>query len=411
MHGKQMFRRWIGAAVIGAAVAATCEASPPWNNMLSLGGVKADPEKNYTINESNGPWMIMACTFSGDGAEKQAKELVHELRKRYRVPAYCYCAQYDPGAAEGRGSGLGRHGNPAKWKYSKYRNEKDKEKQSHPEIVEHVVLVGNYATADDSEAQATLRTIKYALPACLEVKDGKSTNQTLVDWRQLQRQVYEKIGSERKTLGPMRHAFITTNPMLPPEYFNSPGVDEEVVALNKGVPYSLLECPGRYTVKVATFTGAAEIDATKIRAIEDGRNQMGSQLVEAAKKADTLAAALREKGYEAYQYHTRYTSIVTVGSFESAGTLRPDGQTIDPSPEVRRVMEVFMATTGDPFASDPHNDHLGSVTKLGNAVKSKLGNEAVALRPKYCVGVPFDVMPAVMPVPKRSMSMALRNEQ
>ncbi|MEN6450237.1 MAG: hypothetical protein ABFC96_07085 [Thermoguttaceae bacterium] len=410
MSGKRMLRFWIAIGSL-CAIATAARAAAPWSNMLSLGGVQADPKKTYSITESNGPWMIMACTFSGDGAEKQAKDLVLELRKRYKLPAYVYKAHFDPGEAQGLGTGKGRHGNPTRWVYAAHRNEKDKHRQSHPDVQEVVVLVGNYAAVDDTEAQATLRKIKYAQPTCLEAKDGKATNQTLVDWRQLQRQVYEKIGNERKELGPMRHAMITKNPILPAEYFTSPGVDEEIVAMNKGVPYSLLDCQGHYTVKVATFTGAAVIDASKIRAVEEGREKMGSSLVEAAKKADTLAAALREKGYEAYQYHTRYTSIVTVGNFESAGRLRSDGQ-VDPSPDVQHIIDIFKATSGDPFAEDPHNDHLGAVAHLGNSLKSHAVMKGAAqLRPKYCVGIPFDINPAPIPVPKRSMSMALRSEQ
>ncbi len=402
MSGDRVFRWWMVAGVLLAAAAA--EAAAPWSNMLSLSGVPADPDKVYPLTESNGPWMVMACTFSGDGAEKQAKELVYELRKRYKLPAYSYNAQYDPGAAEGLGTGRGRHGNPTRWVYQK-------QKQSHPEVTEIVVLVGNYGAADDSEAQAALRTIKYAQPKCLEVKDGQPTNQTLIDWRQLQRQVYEKIGSEKKKLGPMRHAFITTNPMLPPEYFNTPGVDEQTLALNKDVPYSLLDCPGRYTVKVATFKGAEVIAPNQIQAIQDGREKMAGQLAEAAQKADKLATALRMKHWEAYQYHTRYSSIVTVGSFDSPGTPRRDGQ-IEPSPEIRQIIQVFMAESGDPFASDPHNDRYGMVQKLGDTLKSQgLAPQAMPTRPKYCVGIPFDILPAAIPVPKRPMSMSLRSEQ
>ena len=138
----------------------------------------------------------------------------------------------------------------------KYKDSKDKEKARHPELVEVAVLVGNYPAADDSEAQQTLQKIKYATPQCLEVKEGKATHQTLTGWRMLQRQVYEAIGNEKKKLGPMGHAFITTNPLLPPEYFAPKnGIDEVVVAMNKDVPYDLLDCPGKYTVQVATFKG------------------------------------------------------------------------------------------------------------------------------------------------------------
>jgi len=49
---------------------------------------------------------------------------------------------------------------------------------------------------------------------------------------------------------------------------------------------------------------------------------MKSELEAAAEKAHRLAKALRMKGYDAYEFHDRYASIVTVGSFNSAGTPR-----------------------------------------------------------------------------------------
>ena len=70
------------------------------------------------------------------------------------------------------------------------------------------------------------------------------------------------------------------------------------------MPYSLLDCPGKYTVQVATFKGKVIIQQNEIRAIEDGK-PMESELAEAAQKADKLARALRMKGYEAYQFHDR----------------------------------------------------------------------------------------------------------
>ena len=42
---------------------------------------------------------------------------------------------------------------------------------------------------------------------------------------------------------------------LPREYFVPKGVDDFVAKMNQGVEHSLLDCPGRYTVQVATFRG------------------------------------------------------------------------------------------------------------------------------------------------------------
>ncbi len=140
----------------------------------------------------------------------------------------------------------------------------------------------------------------------------------------------------------MRHAFIVPNPLLPPDYFNQKGLDEETIALNKDVPHSLLDCPGKYTVQVATFKGNAVIRQADIRDIEDGRKEMGSQLAVAAQQADALVKKLRELGYEAYQFHNRYSSIVTVGSFKSPGTTMPDGH-IEFDPTITRIVETFRA--------------------------------------------------------------------
>ena len=58
--------------------------------------------------------------------------------------------------------------------------------------------------------------------------------------------------------------------------------------------------------------------------------------------AHRLTEALRIKGYDAYEFHDRYCSIVTVGSFSSTGTPRRDGM-IEINPEILAVIETFKA--------------------------------------------------------------------
>ncbi len=139
----------------------------------------------------------------------------------------------------------------------------------------------------------------------------------------------------------MRNAFITTNPLLPPDYYAPKGVDKLVLDMNKGVKWSLLDCPGRYTVKVATFGGQVVLDQKKIQQIEQG-SKMKSRLVDAADKAHNLTLALRAKGVEAYEFHDRYQSIVTVGNFSSVGKRLPDGK-IDLDPALYAIMEKYGA--------------------------------------------------------------------
>src|SRR4029078_465298 len=88
-----------------------------------------------------------------------------------------------------------------------------------------------------------------------------------------------------------------TNPLLPKEYFVTPGVDRLVLEMNEGVSHSLLDCPGKYTVKVATLNGAAVVDSKKIKEVEKGKS-LSSRLAEAAENAHKLTEALRNGKYD-----------------------------------------------------------------------------------------------------------------
>ena len=129
----------------------------------------------------------------------------------------------------------------------------------------------------------------------------------------------------------MGNAFLASNPILPAEFFTAAGVDKLVLDMNKEVPNSLLDCPGKFTIKVATFTGSSLIDQRKIREVSQGR-KMEFSLQEAAEHAHLLTNELRKLGFEAYEFHNREQSIVTVGGFNQI-TSRP-GQPVD-NPQVR----------------------------------------------------------------------------
>ncbi|MBU4401081.1 MAG: hypothetical protein KKE86_17345, partial [Planctomycetes bacterium] len=210
-----------------------------------------------------------------------------------------------------------------------------------------------------------------------------------------QKQVYEAIGSEKGKKGPMGHAFVTTNPLLPPDYFVPKGIDPAIVALNKDVPYGLLDCPGKYTVQVATFKGKVVLKQSEIREIENGKAELKGELASAAMKADELTRALRMKGYEAYQFHDRYASIVTVGSFNSVGTPRADGR-IEIDPRIHRIIEIF-------------GPDQKTSRGLQNALKAQgLAGQTLATPVKNLIGIPFDIQPIPVEVPKRPISTALR---
>jgi hypothetical protein len=346
----------------------TALAVTPWEKLTLFKQIDADPNKEYALTEDQGPWMIMAATFTGREAEKQSRALVLELRSAYKLPAYSYKMHFDHQATTGRG--VDRYGAPRKMKY--LHNE---------ELNEIGVLVGNYPANDDPEAQKTLKRLKYTTPKCMDVKalaaEGREVAPPLAGWRWL---VENKFVPETERRGPMGHAFIISNPLVPNEYFKPRGLDKLVVSMNKPLKYSLLYCPGKYTVKVATYTGRTVSDPGEIQAIEKGK-KIDSQLEAAEVKAHQLCEALRAKGYEAYEFHDRYSSMVTVGSFDSVGSPRADGK-IEINPQVHAIMETF------------------------GAEKSVAGASAPAVgRPKNIGNLPLDVQPLPVEVPRAGIDV------
>jgi hypothetical protein len=324
-------------------------------------------DEDEYITEESGPWLIMAATFSGDGAEEQARDLVKELRQRYKLKAYLHEMSFDFSQGE-VGLGVDSKGDRRRMKYRRGET-----------IHEIAVLVGDYPTIDDSVAQKTLKRVKTLKPRALSPDHREETNQSLAALRTVQRALLPE-GHASKSKGPMGKAFMTRNPLLPREYFVPDGVDEIVLEMNRDVPHSLLDCKGKYTVKIATFTGTVVIDQRKVREYQE-RGNMPSSLEKAEYKAHQLTEALRKKGYEAYEFHDRYASMVTVGSFNSVGTPRADGKT-EINPQIHAIMKTFG----------------------GTPLEAGAGGHPAGFKPKTLSGIPFDIQPQIVHVPKRPIS-------
>lgn len=370
-------RRWMLALV--AAVAAAwwlvppVEAGDPLAGLFSFARVEAHRDKAYPLTDENGPWLIMACSFSGEGAEQQAQELVYELRKKYNLPAYTYQMHFDFGERV-RGRGIDEYGRQ-RWMKPVHAANRD----------EIAVLVGDFLGAEDPDAQKTLERIKYNVyPDCLKLNEHERTNRSLGALREIQREIYKVMGSERAKRGPLGRAQLTKNPLLPDEYFQAPGLDPLVLEINENVEHSLLKCPGKYTVQVATFRGKSTVNQKKIRRMGD---EPSDALAEAAMNAHLLTIALRHKGYDAYEFHDRKASIVTVGSFDSIGSPRPDGK-IEINPKIYQIMKQFGGEPTQGISAAPG-----------------------AMYQKTLVGIPFDVQPKPVYVPKRSVASQLRNDR
>ncbi len=379
-------------------------AEPLWRQLMPRKAVDADPNGDYALTENNGPWLIMACSFNGEGGETEARTLALELRQRYNLAAFTYAMTFQIGD-ERIGRGIDHYGAPIRRRYKRGN-----------EVLEHAVLVGEFPTIDDPEAQAMLERIKTIEPDCLQATAPGETSRSLAHWREFYESLKKTVG-KNGPMGPMSHAFISRNPLLPREYF-TPGLDPEVVKWNRDLKHSLLKCPGKYTIKVATFRGRSSL----VRAADDpasGRMRLGgaTSLAVAGENAHKLAVALRSKGWEAYEFHDRDQSYVTIGAFDQMQELE-DGRLLPATREAQIIVSVFGAATPNVGFEKPAYQELGLEPSEAQQVEqnqAKIMQQFTAhytegladgFHPKRFVGLPFDIQPQPIVAPKESIGAA-----
>ncbi|WP_425401041.1 hypothetical protein [Aeoliella sp.] len=396
------YRGTIALLTMSLIAASSALADPVWRMFMPTDRVESRVDADYTLGESRGPWMVMAATFSGIGAEEQARELVLELRKDFNLEAYHHSMTFDHSTDERLGRGLDRYGAPIRRRYQNGE-------QSH----EHAVMVGNFPTINDPSAQDLLEKIKKLRPKALE-RGYNDTSQNLAAEREyLTRLTGGHDGP------PMAKAFLTRNPLMPEEYFKPRGVDPFVTKMNAGVEHSLLDCPERYTVKIATFQGKAVLQGAFSSASQSRhrtRENDVDPLVEAAENAHRITVFLRARGWEAYEFHDRTESYVTIGSFDKVANRLADGQ-LRPTRDVDIILKTFGAAYQTPTALSvgenvPLQDRMRAEEvkrKFNNLFSNQHGQVANGLEPKYIEYdknkfVPLDINPEVIEAPKKSVT-------
>ncbi|TWU59880.1 hypothetical protein Poly51_01530 [Rubripirellula tenax] len=364
-----MYQRFLLSLTLVALLTGSSVADPP-TFLRSIFGrapaVEVDPSKSYVLSEEDGPWLILAATLVGEGAKERAEKLALEIRNDLSLPAYIYNEKFDFTGTVGfdqRTAKRARYAN--RYQYEAY-----------------AVLVGEYDSVDNPSIDGDLVRVKSAAPkifsdpAEVAAETNASNPVTAV------KAMASKWKRSRPTdiKGPMAGAFVTRNPMLPEEYFQAPPVDSFVHQLNEGLDHSLLDCNGKFTVVVKTFQGYGTID--------DGKNSKkftpnGNRLDRFAADAAKMTAQLRKQGVEAYQFHDRDHSLVTVGSFDTLGRQLPDGK-FEYDSRIQSLIKKYSALNVRP--------ELARQVPAGT--KGMAGNN---------VGmIPFDVQPTAIAVPKMS---------
>lgn len=369
---KLSLKRIVSRGILGIALGMTFVGSPVWSKSpwqwVSFRTSSEDKNTSHKLTEDAGPWLIYAASFAGEGAEAEARQLADELQSKYKMRTYVHSQQFNFSETV-QGIGVNQDLTPKKMRYDK------------DGIFDEIaVLVGDYESFDDPNLAEGLKKIKFLKPECL-TKSGEKTTRRYAGLREWHKRVNGDKVKQQK--GPMGSAFATRNPLIPREFFAPKGVDTFVLGMNEGVEHSLLECDGEFTVRVATFRGNVIIDQRQVAEIERGDGKMKSRLGEAALRAHKLTAALRKKGVEAYEFHDRHESIVTVGSYDWVGRPREDG-----------VQEMNPAI-------------VSTIQKFAPTQKPLQGNEGqslAGLQPRTLDGISFDIQPWPVEVPKRSVA-------
>lgn len=375
---------FLGAGV-GTDIGNPLRADPP--SLLSMFKAKdkqvaADP---FQLHVENGPWLILAYTFPGEDARPKAEALAKELQKSLKRPCYVLEKSFD-------------HNELLKTdRYETRRLDGTIESRrvrlaNRSKESVHAVLVGDFASLEDPSIESTLEAIRTAHPTSIPstapaVKDpakGESTDQLVESARRNWWSQSKRESNQKK--GPMGAAFVTRNPLLPEEFFQAAKVDDFVVSLNKNVEHSLLKCPGDFSVRVASFHGKAATDfGNGSRASK--MDKVTNVLDEAAEKANRMTTALRAKGVEAYEFHDRYASFVTIGSFtlKELGGQQPNGE-FQYSPDITRILNEY---TGYQMI-DAKVRSTQAMTKIQSG--------------KLIDGIPLDIEGKAMAVPRPATS-------
>ena len=338
---------------------------PSFLNMFRRNSVEADPSKFYELSAEEGPWLILASTMVGEGSKERAQRLVLEIRQELDLPAFLYKEKFDfTGDLDPNGMDRRRMRYANQYQYEAY-----------------AVLVGEYDSVEHPEIDSDLEMLKAASldvfkdPDVVAAETNPANPITAV--KALHRKLLEATKDKDANRGPMSNAFVTRNPILPDEYFAAPKVDSFVCDLNEDKEFSLLECKGNFTVIVRTFEGFGTIAGSKQ---EQAFTPSMRRLDKFAADADKMVRQLRKDGFEAYQYHDRNRSLVTVGSFDRLGRELPDGR-FEYADDIRRVMQKFSALNAEKARSIP-------------------GKGAVAAN--HVALIPFDVQPTPITVPRVS---------
>jgi len=265
-----------------------------------------DAKNSYQLNPQSGAWLIFCASYSGPDSMAMAQQVVATLRTRDRMPAYIL--HHSSG-------GAGKTGKNESAKVPAVEGRRRKTKQP-PE--ECAVMIGGFQTID--QARAALDKVKALKPPEIKLEEGKATADII--------SIYEPVPGKgveirREMVNPFTRSFVTRNTTIPSNVPPPPKYDPMLRQLNANEPNSLLKSRKNWTLLVKEYRGAtmvqpvagAQTSGTFLEKIGLGKGN--DTLNACGMQAQETARVLKKLEFDPYILHTRTSSMVTIGSFES----------------------------------------------------------------------------------------------
>jgi hypothetical protein len=289
----------------------------------------------YPLTAREGPYLIHVASFRGPDAGKFANNLAEEIySRRYGMKAFVY-EHVDEAAKKERealrkaqldllGGTETVPGSDEKLKLRTVRVED-----------EFAVFIGNFPTFE--KASEEVKKIKQLQPPQSIPQYGVHLYNKPQDQRtqNIDNEELKALGINLPTKSvkgdkvaeaqgnPFRQAFVARNPLLRQEVaVQRNEFDPTWIELNVKEQYSIFTCPKPWTLVVARFTPPSVTQSdlrTDVFAQGQPMQASGRGLESAAESGRKLAELLRDggRGYDAYVFHRRQDTIVTVGAFDA----------------------------------------------------------------------------------------------
>ncbi len=284
---------------------------PPAPGLGNLVPSSSQPDINaaLAVTPESGAWMICAASYLGPDAPELANKLCTYLRER-RYAAYIY-----------------NRGNEER---KKWQEELDRWQREHPGSVRRwklahleeeqlAVLIGGFRDVD--AANAELKKVRKMELPMLKLQSGKPAFDTFDAYEQTP----GKTGYELKRypVNPFHTAFVTRNPTISQQRRTANKVDPLWKKLNSEEPRSVFKCPKPWTLAVQEYAGAQVIQPATapsgfLEKLGFSEHNLGKRLDASALQAQQVCDLLTKLGYKSYVLHTRNSSVVTVGEFNTS---------------------------------------------------------------------------------------------